>query len=165
MKSKTNTMRSKRLYVAIGLPGSGKSHLFKSFYDEDGVGYVSSDVIRKQLFGSAEVQDMPNVVFQEFLHEVETLLKDDSIHAVFADATHVHTSWRRDIIRLGRWLGVGDIRAVVIPPRIVRAWRQDRGRKRQVGLWVILKMAWKWRKPSSDEGFTSIDIIDYEQVL
>lgn len=164
-KTKITVVGMKTLYITIGLPGSGKSYAFNRFYRRPDVAYVSSDKIREKLFGSEYVQSDPDRVFAEFLREIKSKLEDDYTHAVYADATHICKDWRKQVLQLAKRLGVGDVRAVVFKPRVFRAWSQDRKRDRKVGLKVILNMAWRWEKPSIDEGFTSIEVLDYERIL
>ena len=40
------------LYIPIGVPGSGKSTYYKNNFNEDETVLISSDAIRKEVFGN-----------------------------------------------------------------------------------------------------------------
>lgn len=50
-------------YMMIGLPGSGKSTVAKSIASNTTAVIISSDEIRAELFGNAEIQENTGLVF------------------------------------------------------------------------------------------------------
>ena len=84
-------MGDKRLYVAVGIPGSGKSYYFMSMnkYNHS-YKRVSRDDIR---FGIIKPDEKyfahENVVYKEYIHQLQEAIDDDSIEWVCADATHL----------------------------------------------------------------------------
>ncbi len=64
------------LYIAVGLPGSGKSTYSKNFIKDKDIEYLSSDELRAK-FGSGETdQTCTNQVFGHIKRKVDEFLKD-----------------------------------------------------------------------------------------
>jgi predicted kinase len=80
------------LFVAMGVPGSGKSTWCRRNADEVGATLVTSDAVRLE---RADAKQR----FMQMHHEVDELLVDG--HDVVVDACNVSASQRR------RWLHVG----------------------------------------------------------
>ena len=82
------------LYVAVGLPGSGKSTWGNS---RENLKVHSSDLIRKELYGSESIQGDNNIIFDTLNKRIEA----DLIAGMncYYDATSLTANIRRDIVR------------------------------------------------------------------
>lgn len=84
------------LYVAVGLPASGKSTFFRNNRFENTV-YVSRDLIRYNLLDDDEKYfEHENEVFKTFVNTISFALKSDQ--NVIADATHLTHKSRAKLI-------------------------------------------------------------------
>lgn len=84
------------LYIAVGLPGSGKSTFFRNHKFENTV-YVSRDLIRYDLLADDEEYFAhENVVFKTFVNALSFALK--SGQNAIADATHLTRKSRAKLI-------------------------------------------------------------------
>ena len=81
-------------YMMVGLPGSGKTTFAHNI--EKGAIVISSDIIRKELWGSEEKQGDNKIVFEELEKRVmENLAADKS---VVYDATNIKAKKRKDFL-------------------------------------------------------------------
>ena len=147
------------LYIAVGLPGSGKSTYSKNFIKDKNIEYLSSDELRAK-FGSGETdQTCTNQVFVYIKRKVDEFLKDGK--NVLVDATSVNRKERIDYINTAKKYGA---KVVAIVFKMDRQRLIDRNKKRgeqggrEVPIFVIDKMLNKFEEPSYDE---SIDVIIY----
>ena len=147
------------LYIAVGLPGSGKSTYSKNFIKDKNIEYLSSDELRAK-FGSGETdQTCTNQVFVYIKRKVDEFLKDGK--NVLVDATSVNRKERIDYINTAKKYGA---KVVAIVFKMDRQRLIDRNKKRGeqggrvVPDWVIDKMLNKFEEPSYSEG---IDVMIY----
>lgn len=82
-----------RLYMMIGLPGSGKSYHASTME----ASVVSSDAIRAELFGDVNDQDHNNEVFNEVHRRIDNYLKQ-GVDTVY-DATNLSRKRRRAFLK------------------------------------------------------------------
>ena len=142
----------------IGPPGSGKSTLAGILAPLLRARVISNDVLRKQLWGDANVQG-PWPELEPLLHEAI----DSALAAgenVLFDATHAHLSWRQRLMHrdLGarrlKWFGWW----LQTPLDQCLAW--NRSRQRQVPEPVIRAMHQTSiippDRPDTREGFSSL---------
>ena len=147
------------LYIAVGLPGSGKSTYSKNFIKDKNIEYLSSDELRAK-FGSGETdKTCTNQVFVYIKRKVDEFLKDGK--NVLVDATSVNRKERIDYINTAKKYGA---KVVAIVFKMDRQRLIDRNKKRgeqggrEVPTFVIDKMLNKFEEPSYGEG---IDIMIY----
>lgn len=137
------------LNIAIGVPGSGKSTYLKKLKAV----YVSSDAIRKELFGDEDSQEDPLKVFGILNYRVKKALKSGN-DATY-DATNVSRSSRKKIFKNFRDKA-DKIVAYYFDTPIDEAKRRNSNRERVVPDEVIDRMYDKLSPPSFDEGFDEI---------
>jgi predicted kinase len=147
------------IYIAVGLPGSGKSTYAKNFIKGKDIEYLSSDELRAVYGKDQSDQSVTSIVFGHIKRKVDEFLKDDK--NVLVDATSVNRKERRDYINTAKKYSA---KVVVLVFKMDRQGLIDRNKKRGeqggrvVPDWVIDKMLAKFEEPSYDEG---IDVMIY----
>lgn len=144
------------LYVLCGIPASGKSTWAKDFAKDGHTEIISTDEIRKELFGNEESQQDNNKVFQEAFKRIKTSSKDD----VVFDATNISAKRRRALVREMRpWFYV--ITAVPFVEPLEVCLKRNGERERKVPEDVIRRMFCNYAIPTKDEGFDHVaSVID-----
>jgi len=145
------------IYIAVGLPGSGKSTYAKNFIKDKDIEYLSSDELRA-VFGKGEDdQTVTPLVFGHIKRKVDEFLKDGK--NVLVDATSVNRRERADYITTAKKYGA---KVVVLVFKMDRQGLIDRNKKRGeqggrvVPDWVIDKMLTKYEEPSTSEGIDEV---------
>ena len=145
------------LYIAVGLPGSGKSTYAKNFIKGKNIEYLSSDELRA-VYGKDETdQSVTSIVFGHIKRKVDEFLKDGK--NVLVDATSVNRRERSDYINTAKKYGA---KVVAIVFKMDRQGLIDRNKKRGeqggrvVPDFVIDKMLAKFEEPSYGEGIDEI---------
>ena len=137
------------LNIAIGIPGAGKSTYLKKL----NAVYVSSDEIRKELFGDEGVQDNPQKVFAVLNSRVSKALKEGK--DVTYDATNVNRKSRKQIFK--DYKGVADkIVAYYFDIPVEEAIKRNNARQRVVPEEAIMRMYGNLNPPTLEEGFDEI---------
>lgn len=143
-----------KLIMMIGIPGSGKSFKAKEVAKKENAIIVSSDEIRKELFGDENIQKEPRRVFDTLYKRVGELLKQKN--NVIIDATNIKRKFR--ILALARFKNVEKEYYYIDTPLEVCIER-DFSRDRQAGEFVINKCFKQLDFPLYGEGFNKINII------
>jgi len=145
------------IYIAVGLPGSGKSTYAKNFIKDKDIEYLSSDELRA-VFGKGEDdQTVTPLVFGHIKRKVDEFLKDGK--NVLVDATSVNRKERADYINTAKKYGA---KVVALLFKMDRQGLIDRNKKRGeqggrvVPDWVIDKMLTKYEEPSTSEGIDEV---------
>lgn len=149
--------------VLVGLPASGKSTFAEDLAaNYNDLGYpcvvLSSDAIRKQLWGSEEDQQHPETVFQVMRQKTKKALSEGK--SVIYDATNLSRKRRVGLLQdLGKSFEGKKICAVVFarPEEILR---RNGARERHVPEEVIHKMLLSYQPPCYGEGFDEIHYIN-----
>ena len=147
------------LYIAVGLPGSGKSTYAKDFIKGKDIEYLSSDSLRAVYGKGEDDQTVTPIVFGHIKRKVDEFLKDGK--NVLVDATSVNRKERSDYINTAKKYGA---KVVALVFKMDRQGLIDRNKKRGeqggrvVPDWVIDKMLAKYEEPSFAEG---IDVTIY----
>lgn len=142
----------KKLYIMIGLPGSGKST-----YTKDLEGKVfSSDQYREKISGNSSDQSCNEQVFKKIYSDMREAMCNN-IDCIF-DATNCTYKSRTQAISLGKKFSY-EIIGIVVCQTIEKCIEQDSNRSRSVGKNVILKYAKSFQFPQYLEGFDSIKIV------
>lgn len=84
------------LNVLIGLPGCGKSYYANNFSTSEKVKIVSSDSVRKELYGSEEIQGDAREVFSLMFDRSKEYLSTG--YDVIYDATNINMKKRYILI-------------------------------------------------------------------
>jgi len=145
------------IYIAVGLPGSGKSTYTKNFIKGKDIEYLSSDELRAVFGKSEEDQTVTPLVFGHIKRKVDEFLKDGK--NVLVDATSVNRKERADYINTAKKYGA---KVVALLFKMDRQGLIDRNKKRGeqggrvVPDWVIDKMLTKYEEPSTSEGIDEV---------
>lgn len=148
-----------KFYMLCGLPASGKSHYALDFQrimsnetNEKAV-IVSSDNIRKELYGDENIQGNPEEVFN-LVHERILQSLNNGVNVIY-DATNLKRKYRLGILnKLPKFIKT-ECRIVWKP--IYQCIKDDSNRERSVGKKVINKMVQGFEMPFYDEGFSYIN--------
>ena len=138
------------LYIAVGIPGSGKSTYGKNM---NNVCVVCPDTIRKELYGDESIQGDGREVFST-AYEIakKHLIEGEN---VYFDATNVTKYSRKNTLNQLSCFAKKCI-AIYFDTPFDECKRRNAGRSRVVPENVIDSMAQKICKPSKHEGFSEV---------
>lgn len=137
-------------YVCVGLPGSGKS----TWANAQGLPVVSTDAIRKELFGDESIQKNPQKVFNIAFKRLREYLKKGS--SVIFDATNLTIKNRKNIFKQ---IYPFSAHAIVFSTSANECIERIKNRERKVPNKIILNMQKRFQLPSKEEGFEEIVIL------
>ena len=140
----------RKLYVMIGIPGSGKSTIAKNIAKLNNCKVVSTDDIRKEINGSEECQANGQLIFDTAYERIGKFLDDDE--CVVFDATNTKSEYRSFIFR---YYETEYIAVFVDTPFGICLHRNDL-RERKVPKDVINRMYLQLETPELEEGFNKI---------
>lgn len=144
------------VYILIGLPGAGKDTWIASQKMSNTV-IVSSDAIREELFGSEEIQDSPDKVFNLMFHRTIDALKAGK--NVIYNATNISRKRRMSLIKEFNKTVDCDFQAIVIATPYEICLQRNNDRARKVPKYVIERMYKAFQVPSIFEGFTKVEAV------
>lgn len=146
-----------KLFMMVGLPGSGKSTYADYIITDHGKPIIhSSDKLREELYNDINNQDNNSELFQELHKRIKEDLRNKK--DVVYDATNI--SKKRRISFLNELKNIPCIRiCILIMTPIEDCIEFDLKRKRTVSENVIYRMLKNWNPPYYDEGFDNIILI------
>lgn len=149
-------MNRPTLILLCGIPGSGKTTYAKKYIEEhEDTIHISSDEIRKELWGDEATQGDNNEVFS--LMQTRTIEALNNGYSVVYDATNVTRKDRSYIISLCPKFVKIECHIVWAP--IETCIEKDSTRERTVGKEVIDRMLRRFQAPYYDEGIHEIKVI------
>lgn len=149
-------MSRPRLILLVGPPGVGKTTYANKYIKENSnTTHLSSDGIRKELWGDEAIQGDNNEVFS--LMQTRAIEALDNGRNVVYDATNMTRKDRSYIIELCPKFV--QIEAHIIWAPIETCIERDVTRERTVGKEVIDRMLKRFQAPYYDEGIEKIKII------
>lgn len=144
------------LVVLVGISGAGKTTYAKKYIAENGnTVHLSSDSIRKELYGDESIQDNPAAVFELMQKRAIEALNEGK--DVVYDATSVTRKDRASIISKVPKFARVECHIIWAPIEI--CIERDAARERIVGEEVIDKMLKRFQAPYFDEGFDYIRVV------
>lgn len=151
-----------KLYLMMGIPGSGKSTYLKTRFTNIPC-VISRDEIRFSLVREDEEYfSHENEVYREFIGQIRDALRFET--EVFVDATHLNESSRAKVLRsLGENLKNVEVNViwVRVPLETALAQNENRqGTRAYVPKSVIRRMHSQTTAPSKEEGFKHIYVVE-----
>lgn len=144
------------LIILCGIPGSGKTAYGKKYIKEHhNAIHLSSDKIRKELYGDESIQGDPNEVFSLMQKRAVEALNNGQ--SVIYDATNITRKDRSYIIAACPKFVKIECHIIFAP--IETCIERDAERDRTVGKEVIDRMLKRFQAPYYDEGLDKIKII------
>ena len=150
------------LIMLIGLPASGKTSYaqeMKKRYGKE-LEIISSDAIRKELFGSEEEQRYNEKVFNEVFHRTKKSILKNKITII--DATNL--SRKRRIAFLKQFDNC-EKRATVFAIPFEVCCERNNSRERTVPQYAMDRMYRSFEPPHGAEGFDKINIITFDNLV
>lgn len=144
------------LIILCGIPGSGKTTYAKNYIKQNfNTIHLSSDAIRKELYGDENIQGNPAEVFSLMQKRAVEALNNG--RDVLYDATNITRKDRASII--GICPKFAKIECHIIWAPIEACIERDAARDRTVGKEVIDRMLKRFQAPYYDEGIDGIKVI------
>lgn len=161
MNEVNNLEEKQRFLMLIGLPASGKSTVAAGLMeDREDVVYLSSDLIRLELFGDESIQQNNGEVFNQMAVRTREALKNGK-HVIY-DATNISRKKRRGLLQqLPK--NVEKI-ACYISTDYKKVIEQNENRERKVPQHVIDNMYKSMQIPVISEGWDSIVLLHHDEI-
>lgn len=147
-----------KLFVLVGLSGSGKSTFAQELAEKENAVIVSSDAIREEVFNNYEDQKHNAEVFTIFHKRIREALENK--HNIIADATNITMKSRRAILINVKGLDVEKI-CYVLPKAFEDCITDNKDREHPVPDYVLDKQIRKFQVPFYNEGFDKIVIKNF----
>ena len=151
-----------KLIMLIGLPASGKTSFTKTLlfsYKNDDIEIISSDAIRKELFGSEEEQKYNNKVFEEVYKRARFSIQHKKITDI--DATNLSRKRRIGFLKS---IPECEACAVVFAIPFEECCKRNAARERLVPQSAMEKMYRSFQPPHYAEGFDDIQIVGSKDI-
>ena len=149
-------MNRPKLILLVGIPGSGKTTYAKNYIEQNSdTIHLSSDAIRKELYGDEAIQGNPSEVFSLMQKRAVEALNEG--YDVIYDATNITRRDRASIISICPKFYQIEVHIIWAP--IETCIERDATRDRTVGKAVIDKMLKRFQAPYYDEGINEIIIV------
>jgi len=150
----------KRVYIAVGMPGCGKSTYFllNGMMTGKGTAYISANSIRRELYGDEEIQGDGRQVFTLLKERYREALLDDSVTAIIVDNTSMTYKARKDYYEIAEETGA-EVKFIIVFFNVDRETAHIRNlmRERQVPAHVIDRMHSQIEGPTEKErGFCEV---------
>ena len=146
-----------KLFMMVGISGSGKSHLAHLYTKLESAEVFSSDTIREELYGNETIQKNPEKVF-ELLHKRIKANLRKGINSVY-DATNLSMKRRKAFLDSIKNIDCEKICVIVATP-FKECVERDKCRVRTVGRSVIERQRAQFQCPYFYEGWDKIIIIN-----
>ncbi len=149
-----------KVIMTIGIPGSGKTTISKSFAEKNNYVYICPDDIRKEITGNESDQSRNAEVWNNTYQRVLSAINSNS--TVVVDATFASYKDRKSFLDFLRSSGVEKIQGLYIDTPLEVSKNRNRNRDRIVPDSVLNRMDSFLKKnpPDINDGFDSLFILD-----
>lgn len=144
-------------YMLVGLPGSGKSNIARKMKEENPkIQILSSDELRKELWGNENTQGDNSVLFKELHNRIKFCL-ENGVDCIY-DATNI--SSKRRVAFLNELKRFNDLNktCIFVLTSIEKCLKNNKNRERKVPEEVIKGMYLRFDVPQYREGWDNIII-------
>lgn len=149
-------MNKPSLIILCGIPGSGKTTYAKNYIERNfNTIHLSSDAIRKELYGDENIQGNPGDVFSLMQNRAVEALNNGC--DVLYDATNITRKDRSGIIGVCPKFVKIEVHIIWAP--IKTCIERDSKRERTVGKEIIDRMLKRFQAVYYDEGIDEIKIV------
>ena len=143
-------------FVMVGAPGAGKSTYAEILSRLHDAVIISGDDVRKELFGSADIQGNWFAIWDRIVELVE----GHADRNVILDGTHYREDYRAEAITMLRSYGYYSVEAVVVNPSLATCLARNFQRAdRNVPDYVIKEMHEKLQR-----SLGKIDLEDFDKI-
>jgi predicted kinase len=145
-------------YIMVGAPGAGKSTYAAKLAKENNAVIVSGDDVRRELFGSAEIQGNWFAIWDRIVELVEGY----SGRNIILDGTHYREDYRSEAITMLRSYGYFNVEAVVVNPSLATCLARNFQRAdRNVPDYVVKEMHEKLQRSLKGINNEDFDRVSY----
>lgn len=143
-----------KFYMLAGLPDSGKSYLAERLAEKGAV-WISSDAVRKELYGSESVQGNTEDIFGTMKSRTIKALRagQDVVYDACNINSKKRTAFLNDIRKLPCWKV-----CVICAVPYEMCLKRNTERDRHVPAYAIIRMYKSWHTPAYYEGWDEIRI-------
>ena len=127
-------MNKRILIIMVGVPGSGKTTIANQISDKYNIPLVSSDTVRKQLYGDESIQGNYDEVFDEVYRQINKWI---GCGVCIYDATNTKKLWRYTAI--AKTLPT-EVVYIIVDPGLNKSLEQNANRDRVCPEFVIRRM-------------------------
>ena len=154
-----------KLIIGVGIPGSGKTTVLKTFAQKYDYAYICPDDIREELTGNFADQSKNREVWIEAKKRMAEKFREGK--AVVFDATFANPEQRKEFLSFARENGSEKIEGIFLDVPLELAKERNRNREESVPEYVLERMAKSIRDfpPEIGDGFDSIFTLNKEQKL
>ena len=143
-------------FVMVGAPGAGKSTYAAKLAETEDAIIISGDDVRKELFGSADIQGNWFAIWDRIVELVEGYADRN----VILDGTHYREDYRAEAITMLKSYGYYSVEAVVVNPSLATCLARNFQRAdRNVPDYVIKEMHEKLQR-----SLGKIDLEDFDKI-
>lgn len=139
--------------MLVGLPGSGKSVVSQSMKDHI---VFSSDLLRKELYGSESFQGNPTLIFSELRNRIKKSL--DVGESCILDATNLNGKKRKNFLNQLHLSSSIKKTVIVVATSLQKCIENNSIRERNVPEEVIQRMYRQFEFPLATEGWDYIHV-------
>lgn len=147
--------------MLVGLPGAGKTHMAQQLAKNYNTVVLSSDDIRREIYGNEATQGIHDEVFGLMNKRTADCLRNGM--NVIYDATNLRRKNRKHLLSV--LPKECNKKAYIVWARYETCLERDAHRKRSVGKEVIDRMIKNFQVPYYDEGWNYIGVITTDSTL